>query len=562
MIYFGGIIGLFQMTLLPGLLVTSILRFRSNSFLQNIIYIFGLSLVANYAAVFVLTSVGLYLPWVVYCLIFIECAVLVYRYRQVLRSTCDQSAGNSLARLKQWGIEVSGKTTDSTANLGVIRFGLLLLILVLIYLAFDALKWYFGFLYKEFWGVFKFWDAVVSWNPWAIQWASNIFPHTMIYPQFNSRDWSITYILMGNQTVQLFAKSIMPLFPFVTLLMFLDLALSERSFGALVGLVVARYMIKKFLGEYIAEGYVDTALMFFGFLTIYNLIKLQHISDTAEQVRQIIAGVIFASGAALTKQGGLYMLLVYPILVLVIWHLEVPVDARQLRRTLWRAMLTAFVFVMSWYLIAIYWIRTGVQDSSLGWIAWIGDRTLWERLVWTFSNLGRYRFVFLAVIIGLPLYPKFYRWLVGIVLVPYSLMWGLFVGYEVRNVALIFPLLCLLFGMLLERLVRIGLEVIQRLHLGRIPVGAVVILLTTAILAVTLWLPGQSLVAEQLEMQKKVIFPELNDKIYAALETRPAGITLISSYPVFSLPGLNINFIFDTMDSYDVFLANLDQESW
>ena len=106
-----------------------------------------------------------------------------------------------------------------------------------------------------------------------------------------------------------------------------------------------------------------------------------------------------------------------------------------------------------------------------------------ERLVWTFSNLGRYRFVFLAVIIGLPLYPKFYRWLVGIVLVPYSLMWGLFVGYEVRNVALMFPLLCLLFGMLLERLVRIGLEVIQRLHLGRIPVGAVVILLTTAILA-------------------------------------------------------------------------------
>ena len=108
---------------------------------------------------------------------------------------------------------------------------------------------------------------------------------------------------MGNQTVQLFAKSIMPLFPFVTLLMFLDLALSERSFGALVGLVVSRYMIKKFLGEYIAEGYVDTALMFFGFLTIYNLIKLQHISDTAEQVRQIIAGVIFASGAALTKTG-------------------------------------------------------------------------------------------------------------------------------------------------------------------------------------------------------------------------------------------------------------------
>ena len=37
---------------------------------------------------------------------------------------------------------------------------------------------------------------------------------------------------------------------------------------------------------------------------------------------------------------------------------------------------------------------------------------------------------------------------------------------------------------------------------------------------------------------------------------------MISSYPVFFLPGLYLNFIFDIMDSYDMFLANLDQESW
>lgn len=54
-------------------------------------------------------------------------------------------------------------------------------------------------------GVFTNWDAVVSWNQWAISWALNEFPHgTYNYPQLLPISESISYVLMDSTGIQFF----------------------------------------------------------------------------------------------------------------------------------------------------------------------------------------------------------------------------------------------------------------------------------------------------------------------------------------------------------------------
>jgi hypothetical protein len=561
MIFLSGTISLLQMTLLPGLLLLRFIRLPSSNFLQKLVSCFGISLVANYAAVYVLTVLRLYRPGIVWGLILIEVVSLVYLYRRELRIPFSQLSETTLTQLKVRGLEAVGRLEGKTkVTTGALRLSFLLLALALLVLALDALSWYFGFLYKDINGVFKTWDAIFSWNYWATIWSQNTIPKTMLYPQLIPTNWSISYILMGNRDVQLFARAIMPLFPFLTLVMMFDLAWSNRSIGALAGLIVARYMIKRFMGEFITDGYVDTALMFFGFLTIYHLLKTLRIAPGPDRASAIPLGAIFAAGGALTKQGGLYLLLAYPILALLLLYPSQPDEARRFRRVLGGAMLGALALILPSYLSALSQINSGVQKSGLGWTSWfIGERTLLDRFLATTHNLDHYRIVFLVALVGFLFYSKPYRWLAVVVLVPYSLAWSLFVGYEVRNLALVFPLVCLLFGLVLEGLVNTGLAMGQKLRLERIPVGGVVIILAAGLLAAAPLIPNEPLAASQWELQQKIIFPRITNQVDAALKARPQGTKVITRYPGFLPYEFRDSFIYNPMNNFDVFLADLSQ---
>ncbi len=122
------------------------------------------------------------------------------------------------------------------------------------------------------WGTaFKLWDAVVSWNKWAVNFSDNVLSSTRRYPLLIPANFSITYSFLRNSEIQIFAKSIMPLFTVFTWLLMLDLTFSYKNPGIFIGMVITRYITKKFLNEYLGEGYVDVALLFFSFLTVYAL---------------------------------------------------------------------------------------------------------------------------------------------------------------------------------------------------------------------------------------------------------------------------------------------------
>ena len=73
---FLGIIAIFQILFLPGFLILRRMKLRGG-FLQTLLFTVGLSLVANYCLVFLLTVLGIYTRNVLITLFIIECGIML-----------------------------------------------------------------------------------------------------------------------------------------------------------------------------------------------------------------------------------------------------------------------------------------------------------------------------------------------------------------------------------------------------------------------------------------------------------------------------------------------------
>jgi hypothetical protein len=346
-----GNLAIIQMVFLPGFLLLQLFKLKKIGFFSTLIFSFGLSLLANYTGVFLLTSFRFYTSPVVYAIFALECIFLIKVLWLTLITPLQQIATNGLAYLRSsivsWSVLLPDEENQKR-NLSKLIY--LVLMVVLLLWSVDTIIWLVKLLNYNFGDVFNSWDAVVSWNRWAVGWAQNAFPvSTQLYPQLIPANWSLTYVFMGTSQVQFYAKWIMPLFTLFTLLILVDLGLEHKTIGFLIAAVVARYMIKKFLGDWIEDGYVDIPLMFFGFLAIFPIIKATYQPDARIKLVYVFLGALFTAGTAVTKQGGLFMVIVYPILAyfLVLKDLK----GFKPRIPLWAGyVLIALILVAPWYL--------------------------------------------------------------------------------------------------------------------------------------------------------------------------------------------------------------------
>ena len=312
--FFLGILAILQMTLLPGLLLVKAFRLKLGT-LQGLAYCFGLSLIANYAAVLLLTTLGLYRQAVALALVAAEVAAGVWLYRSELLQSwkvTGVSLWNRLSSLLHFLLP-DLKSIEEDRSIFDVLVGTATAVFA--FFAITDLFWAVMVFISNVGTVFNSWDAVLSWNRWATEWAQNQFPTGVgLYPQLLPANWSLTYVLINDVHVQFFAKATIPLFLFFILLLFFDLGLNWKSMGAFIGLILTRLIIKKFTGDFIAEGYADIPIACMAFLSVYTLIKAKDQSDPAVQRQGIFLGAVFAGGAAVTKQAGVYMLALYPLL--------------------------------------------------------------------------------------------------------------------------------------------------------------------------------------------------------------------------------------------------------
>ena len=309
--YILGALSLIQILFLPGFII---LKFISGvkGLIQKIVYAFALSLIFNHLVVVILTHLRINKPVLHYLLFGVELTAAIYLYwsdiKRPLSSWVSDLYGGFIKKLQSLvGFEGSQSTVQSVLKN----------IIVAVFLGWSiySILWALSLFISKIGSVFTIWDSVVSWNHWAVEWFSNSHPlDTKRYAQLIPSNFSVTYSFMQTDKIQFFAIGFMPLFAVYLLLLMFDLGLKKKEYGYLIGILVTQYLLKRFYLDLIGSGYVDVALMFFTFLTLYTLLigttqnGQRHLQNTA------MVGFVFAAGTALTKQNGLWVFAVYPIL--------------------------------------------------------------------------------------------------------------------------------------------------------------------------------------------------------------------------------------------------------
>ncbi len=411
-----GLLSFFQITFIPGFIFIKIFKFKLTSKLQIIIYSFSLSLLINYFLVYFLTLLKFYNPYVIYSILAIEFSYLIYL---IIRKRIS------------FNVELEFDLQESRPPLKDLFIALSIIFIFI----------FFYFFTSNLYDIFRGHDALFSWNRWAIDWYLNDIPYrTNTYPQLIPANWSLTYIIMQNHHVQFFANSIMPLFPLLTSLLFLDLFNRKKNIINIVSLIFYGIIIIAYSSEFIKTGFVDIAVSFFLFLTLYST---ENIEDNNVDIKNLILLILSACAAALTKQFGLLALTFS-----IIWVSWILIKNRKnvtLSDTFKKISILFFVIILtlSWYLFKIIEIKKGSDISAISYLTQgiHEGRSYLQRFIYGMNYLhgGTIFFYFLLFFVILSLFQRKSRWFsIGLTL-PIILIWGLFFSYDGRNLIPAFP---------------------------------------------------------------------------------------------------------------------------
>lgn len=549
---FLGVLSILQLTLLPGLLLIRLFPGK-RSLIQQSAYLFLLSLLANYGAVLLLVTVGLYLRPVILALFALECVALAWLNRDQLKRV----GGGWEKRLKA----AAGKEIQSFSAWLKQDFWAAALYFVFGIAAMLGLLWVLSVWVANFNTVFQTWDAWASWDRWAVKWAENRFPgDTWEYPQLIPVSYSLAYKFIGSTAVKFFGKSIMPLFAFFIGAMLFDLGHKYKSYGYMLGSALAVYSIALFLGVYISEGYVDIPVACFSLMAICTLLHARNIRNLAELKGTLLLGSLATAAAAVTKQPGLYVLAFYPLLA-YLWVLRGRKDLR-LRDSsvlLAKHLLIVFVIVAPWYAFMQYRILYGGNASNIDFVisGIYQGQTLSERFASALTSLGPYVLFFAFATLSLVVLDSTFRQIMILLVLPFSLLWAFYLSYEHRNLAVVFPLLSMCVGVGVEAwIVRIRAASAGRREFR----GPRYVILAAALLllaAGTLVVGDAAILERQLSEQRQILESELNRELYRYFNRVGGPQPVISSYPVGWLPGLESFWVPDTFQRFNAYQSTL-----
>ena len=658
-----GVLSLGQIVFLPGYLLLKALRLGTG-IATGCILSFALSLVANHVLVAGLVVLGLYRPAVIYAIFAAELVLLLVldrgRLRMGLReavAACRrrtwaflrvvEGAGNS-ERLSASLPSPSGRGAGGEGNLRqnatkggaastisplpgplpegegdrfrpfrmaskqnlpplLRRLGLAVALL--------AIGGYAVAGIAQAGQIFQQWDAVVSWNRWAIDWAAGRLPEgTSIYPQLLPTNISLTYVFMQTSEIWFFAKGFQFLFCLVLLLAILDLARVEDRFAYVPGAVITYGLLVALLRfRMLGSGYVEAPVAFFATASVYVLFLARKASDERQRTKYLIVGALLAAGAASTKQIGLYVAAVHPLLA---WRMALcgrPESLRKHVRLLLGMCLVICVFVLPWYVYKYFDFRAGFDSDNTGvlLVDLHEGRGLLERLLHAggalVEALTAVGTVLLAIAVAASLREPLQRWFVGLFVVPLGLVWAIGFSYDLRNLAVIIPCVGVAAGFgtiqVLSRIAEgwralhpfvvppghhVGHHVLMVVVGGMPPkggttnrhsrprnaylckarqggsvflrVGHVAILSTLLLVAACLCVSDETLLARQRQEQRKVGIPELNSELYAYAAAHPDQAKIASDYQALRwLPELGMRSVACTCREFPAFRRTFER---
>ncbi len=417
---FLGFLSVIQILFLPGLLALKLFNFRNNSLLYKFIVVTGLSLYLNYQIAFWLTLLKIYTKTSFLLIFLLELLVIIFLFRKSFIAFLNISLKDIL--LKKYNFYRSNSLVNR----------------VMISVSFFIILFYVSLFINNLGSIFYYNDAIKSWNVWALEWASNLFPPlTGHYPQIIPANWSITYIFTQPLQVDFFAKSMMPVIFIGNLLMMLGLAIKKKNGLYLFALMIygtISPLLYSFV--FIADGNTELLVSFFALLSYYVIV---YDDENDFDLSKFVLVTIFISAAALTKIAGFYIFCLGSLWIF--WYVIVNKNNRNFRNVI-ISFIVYFLLAainLSWYFFKPMY--QGLDQSSY----MLPD--FLSRFLHAFDiiyySIGLPILIFFAVGILFSLFVKKIRILTISIVIPVILLWAFFFSYDSRNLNIAIPFIAI-----------------------------------------------------------------------------------------------------------------------
>jgi hypothetical protein len=443
-----GFFSILQLTLIPGIIITRFVKIHG--FIVKLLLSIGLSPIINYLFVLLMTTLGIYNRTSTFIFIGVEICVLIVLFiikiPSLLKFRIDKVIIKKIVK------RIIGNEWRTISR------GKLLINLMFITGAFGMLIYYFIIYGTQYSTVFTTWDAVVSWNRWAMEWFGNHFPiGPQHYPQLLPTNLSMTYQIIGDERVQFFAKYFCDLIEIFIISTVFILGVMNRKIGYFIGTIIVGWL-QLVIGSQ-GSGYADTPVSFWALLAFTCLILAK---DKEDNFKYIVFGAVFAAGAAVTKQVGLWIAIVYPILFCIMYRkIEIP----KKKSVLLLIALIYLLIIAPWYGFIEYSVINGKVMSEIPYLQNLTSqgKTILEILaaglklivIHLSKNeiLGWVIFAatFISVIFSLRL--KWCSIIFSLIIAPVFVGWMMFFSYDIRNINLIVPFIGILAGFGIQNII-------------------------------------------------------------------------------------------------------------
>jgi len=542
-----GIIAIIQIGFLPGLIFNRFYKIRGEFFFR-LSSIFAISLILNYLIVYILAILKIYSRPVMTIVIFLEVIALIWLYRYVFWVTLDQFAELIMSKLKKSIVEISKLflSEQFTPSLLLLRQ---ILQAIIFGIAISLVVWFIRRLLTDIGTVFNTWDAVVAWNSWAQTWATNQIPvNTGMYPQLLPANLSITYLLMANTEVVIFAKAIMPLFSTMIILTLLELSIDQKKTGYLIAIIVSYYLFKKFTGDILFDGYADIPVTFMVFMAFVQLFIHP---DLALNKKDLFLGGFFAIGAALTKQVGFYCLGIYPIIAFLS---TAKYSKEKLNNVLlcfgMTILTTTILYLPNFILIVKDFTNANLYALSDVAAHTYNNISLFQRIVQSFLSLSKYLAVYLITIPFLFLVERRFRLIIALFILPYAILWSIISSYDYRNLAITFPIVAVIVGLGTERVMDLIFQILSNIKAGKLLFVSLIGFVIVLLIGISFFVTNQKILSSQRAEQRLIFSPEINEQIYEIPFEKGSCYKILTNYPLNFLPGLEENQVNSWFNDY------------
>lgn len=384
-----GCLSILQIFCLPGIILKDI--FKSNSTLIfNLIKIIILSLIINYFLITFLIYFKIYTKEVLLFIIFLELVFILI---------------NLDYGKKKINIDLS-------INSAITVFTFLLIVFALI---------------KNTGNVFYSWDAVVSYNEWAINFSNSIYPGGMVRPELIPKLWSMTYLITSSE-IEFFAKFTTVIYPILILLVCLDeILVNKKPSNYLKLFLFCLYFY--YQRNFILTGYVDTALVAIVTIFFYLLNKKTDYKTQSLQVTTILVSLGI-------KLSGLFTLFYF----------------LSLKKS--SLIIRAIVLVITLlYFIALYFnsFHNFFGQTIFNEMGQLDDFNLKNKIWYSLSLLKDNNLFYFLLISFFGLLLNETRRILFLFIFPGIIYWILFLSYDIRNMLFTIPAIIIVNSILIEK---------------------------------------------------------------------------------------------------------------